>query len=368
LLLPERRIGLSAHDFQQAIGAAEVWVTRSLRSDDAETVPSRWLNRIENLLTGLDDGDQNSLLTKMKSRGAHWTGLAHTVEQVTPEPNQTRPSVAPPSAVRPQRLTVTEIKTLIRDPYSIYAKHVLKLRKLDPLVQTPDAPLRGTVIHNVMAAFTDLGPISDHADGRNRLLNLSRDMLTDLVPWPAARRSWQARITRFADWFVQGELTRQSLAKQSVTEIKGDVTIPKLGFTLAGTADRIDMADDGRAWIYDYKTGNPPSKPEQTYFDKQLLLEVEMARFGAFEGLGPLYVIGADYIGLGAKPVVLGAPIDEADVWTDFTNLIATYQSDDQGYTARRAMLTADAYCDYDHLSRFGEWGTDRPAITTQVT
>ena len=40
LLLPERRIGLSAHDFQQAIGAPEVWLTRATRSDDAETVPS----------------------------------------------------------------------------------------------------------------------------------------------------------------------------------------------------------------------------------------------------------------------------------------------------------------------------------------
>ena len=55
LLLPERRIGLSAHDFQQAIGAPEVWLTRATRSDDAETVPSRWLNRLTNLLQGLPD-------------------------------------------------------------------------------------------------------------------------------------------------------------------------------------------------------------------------------------------------------------------------------------------------------------------------
>jgi len=45
LLLPERRIGLSAHDFQQAIAAPQVWLTRSIRSDDAQTVPSRWLPR-----------------------------------------------------------------------------------------------------------------------------------------------------------------------------------------------------------------------------------------------------------------------------------------------------------------------------------
>ncbi|MEL6991495.1 MAG: double-strand break repair protein AddB, partial [Pseudomonadota bacterium] len=39
LLLPDRRIGLSAHDFQQAVLNKEVWLTRSVRSDDAETVP-----------------------------------------------------------------------------------------------------------------------------------------------------------------------------------------------------------------------------------------------------------------------------------------------------------------------------------------
>ncbi|MEO1555030.1 MAG: double-strand break repair protein AddB, partial [Pseudomonadota bacterium] len=53
LLLPERRIGLSAHDFQQAVAAPEVWLTRSIRSDDAETIPSRWINRLRNLTVGL---------------------------------------------------------------------------------------------------------------------------------------------------------------------------------------------------------------------------------------------------------------------------------------------------------------------------
>ena len=55
LLLPDRRIGLAAHDFQQAFGAPDVWLTRSVRSSDAETVPSRWLNRLTNLMSGLKD-------------------------------------------------------------------------------------------------------------------------------------------------------------------------------------------------------------------------------------------------------------------------------------------------------------------------
>ncbi|MCL4676705.1 MAG: hypothetical protein KJZ59_11995, partial [Pararhodobacter sp.] len=53
LLLPERQIGLSAHDFQQAIGGAEVVLAHATRNAEAETVPSRWLNRLTNLVAGL---------------------------------------------------------------------------------------------------------------------------------------------------------------------------------------------------------------------------------------------------------------------------------------------------------------------------
>ena len=45
LLLPERQIGLSAHDYQQAVAAPRVILTRATRDAEAETVPSRWINR-----------------------------------------------------------------------------------------------------------------------------------------------------------------------------------------------------------------------------------------------------------------------------------------------------------------------------------
>src|SRR4030095_15445698 len=38
---PERRTGLSAHDFTQALGASEVYLTRALKVDGVPTVPSR---------------------------------------------------------------------------------------------------------------------------------------------------------------------------------------------------------------------------------------------------------------------------------------------------------------------------------------
>ena len=40
-----------------------------------------------------------------------------------------RPMPKPAVAVRPKRLSVTEIETLFRSPYDIYARHVLQLRR-----------------------------------------------------------------------------------------------------------------------------------------------------------------------------------------------------------------------------------------------
>ena len=43
---PERRIGLSAHDFAQALGAPEVILARAAKLAGAPTVASRFVQRI----------------------------------------------------------------------------------------------------------------------------------------------------------------------------------------------------------------------------------------------------------------------------------------------------------------------------------
>ena len=368
LLLPERKIGLSAHDFQQAIGAKEVWVTRSVKSEDAETVPSRWLNRIENLLNGLSETKEASLVSKMHERGNGWLNLVSEMEAVSPPQPTPRPSIAPPVHIRPTQLSITEIKTLIRDPYAIYARHILGLRRIDSLVKKPDAPLRGTIIHQILERFVDSGPWPDVVTAKAGLVKTSSSMLIDLVPWPATRRIWQARVERFAQWFAEYEMERQTNFSSTHSEITGKISLPSLGFTLTGKADRIDIVGDGAAHIYDYKTGSAPSTKEQLYFDKQLLLEAEMLKRGAFKGLGALGVVGAEYISLGGQPKHVAAPLDESDIWSEFSKLIQAYQNQNQGYAARRAMLTSDAHSDYDHLSRFGEWSTVTRATLIPVS
>ncbi len=123
LLLPERRIGLAAHDYQQAIGAPEVVLSRARRDAEAETVPSRWLNRLTNLLGGLSAQNGPAALAAMKARGQHWLDLADALERpIALTPSALRPAPRPPLAHRPRKLALTRITTLIRDPYAIYAR------------------------------------------------------------------------------------------------------------------------------------------------------------------------------------------------------------------------------------------------------
>src|SRR6185369_1630726 len=140
---PERRLGLSAHDFIQAMAAPNVIVTRAEKRGGAPTVESRWLQRICALA-----GD--AAVARMKERGQVHVEYARLIDapaNARPQP-VARPSPTPPLAARPSRLSVTEIETLIRDPYAVYAKHVLGLQPLDPLGAPPDVRVKGILIHD----------------------------------------------------------------------------------------------------------------------------------------------------------------------------------------------------------------------------
>lgn len=374
LLLPERRIGLSAHDYQQAIAAKEVWITRAARSEEAQTVPSRWVNRLTNLLDGLADQSGPEALKAMRERGSKWIKTAEAISAAdkprgTPAP---RPSPCPPVEARPKELSVTQVQTLIRDPYAIYAKKVLGLYALNPLVPTADAPLRGNIIHDVLQKFIseDHDPATPAA--RDRLMQLTKDELDAQCPWPATRRLWYARMDSAADWFLSTEIDRRKRGAPAKLEAWGEITLPDLDFKLKGKADRIDKTDDGRVILYDYKTGTPPSEKQQLYFDKQLILEAAMVALGAFNDIGRKEALDAEFIPIkaGAKPVRAPILTDASpkkrkdaiedlsvdDEWTKFQLLIKAWTDPARGYTAMMAAETSAYGSDYDHLARYGEW------------
>lgn len=365
LLLPERQIGLAAHDFQMAVAAPKVVLTRALRDDEAETIGARWLDRLKNLIGGLAGGAD--ALADMRARGQNWLTLAARLEAAPAPSPCPRPAPRPPVDARPRELPVTAIRTLIRDPYAVYARYILRLRPLDPLQPAPDPRVRGMVLHRIVEDFVRDRPEDEpFAAARARLLACAETVLTDEVPWPSAQRLWLARIARIADRFVSAEGARGDKGRPVVLEKTGRILLDGLNFTLTARPDRIDELADGQLHIFDYKSGEPPTKAQQTHFEKQLPLEAAMAERGAFQPVGARTVAAVSYIrlgGEGAETTIFRDNGDFDNQWAGLLRLIGTYLQRTQGYTARRAMFADKDTGDYDHLARFGEWDvSDDPA------
>jgi len=373
LLLPERQIGLSAHDFQQAIGAKQVVLTRATRNAEAETIPSRWLNRLKNLISGLPRQNGPEALAQMAARGGVWLDLAVAFENdFSPVPDHVaarnpRPAPAPPASARMRELPVTAIKTLIRDPFHIYASAILRLRGLDPLSPEPDARLRGTALHRVFEEYTRSLPPGD-TGSISSFLAIAETVLAQEVPWAATRIQWLARLSGVAQEFVDWHASQPGTPV--VTESKGALDLRDPAFRLTGRPDRIDLQPDGRLRIFDYKTGSPPSQKEQEHFDKQLILLAIMAEEGVFMGLDPAEVERAEFIGVGAK-----FKSEPADITPEalrehrarLEKLLRIYLHPDQGFTARRALKKDTDSGQYDQLARLGEWQVTEAAQVIPV-
>ena len=355
LLLPERNIGLSAHDFQQAFAQKRVVVSRAIRDGEAPTVASRWLTRLENLLRGLGETGETAW-GKMRSNGDVWIKLARSLDRPTGAlTKSTRPAPVPPKNAHPKKLSVTRIKTLVRNPYEIYAQSVLNLRPLKPYGLEADALARGIVLHSIIEAYNRSDLVKSGVYSPDHFLELANDILERKVPWPSARRLWYGRLKRIAHWFVKAECERSKLGTIVGQEVVGTRKATELDFTLTAKADRLDRDANGALIIYDYKSGDPPGAKEILQFDKQLQLEAAIAEIGGFENLDPMNISALQYISLNGPEKTRMAPISD-DTWDELIQLLQSHFKAGIGYGARLKMKMDRYGSDYDHLSRFGEW------------
>ncbi|RYI95435.1 MAG: double-strand break repair protein AddB, partial [Acetobacteraceae bacterium] len=148
---PEARIGRVCADFLfSACSAPEAVLSRAAKRGGAPTVPARWLTRLETFLRGqVSEAYPKGLLLGM-SEAVGWAAALDRPARVTP---CERPAPRPPAAARPQQLSVTEVETLLADPYAFYARRVLRLNPVDPLDAEVGASDYGNLVHATMARF-----------------------------------------------------------------------------------------------------------------------------------------------------------------------------------------------------------------------
>src|SRR5262249_717959 len=162
---------------------------------------------------------------------------------------------------RLQRISVTQVETLIRDPYAVYARRILGLDVLDPIGAAAGPAERGTAIHAAIERFAD-------GDDPAYLAALLEEELRK-AGFPAERLT--PAIAALLGWIAD----RRASGGQAYRERAGVLAL-ECGVTLSAKADHIEIAN-GAASILDFKTGKPPSDNQvQSGLSPQLPLEAAM--------------------------------------------------------------------------------------------
>ncbi|EJF79262.1 double-strand break repair protein AddB [Candidatus Bartonella washoeensis Sb944nv] len=363
---PEQRIGLSAHDFQWAMGMNTVVMSRAIRVNHAPSLPSRWLQRLETVI-----GKQ--VWKKIRARGEtllHWAKMLDNTDMIA---CAERPCPVPPLDMRPRHFSVTEIATLRYDPYAIYAKKILRLKPLKALIHDPNAAERGMLYHAILAAFcTQIKNLND-ANALDILLALGRQEF-DKFNLPAdVETIWWTNFENLAPFIIQWERSLEPRERHAEV-LSQKIPIGTTGVTLSGRADRIDVLPNKMVEILDFKTSTPPSsKQVRDLLFPQLALEAALLMQGAFTNFQNLTPVNLFYIPLTGKGKIApqsillkkGAKEHQSAIklgekaWEHLVALMEYYQNSQQGYLSHAVPLKKEYEGDYDHLARLWEWSSD---------
>ena len=350
---PEEKIGVAAQDFMHLLQAKEVILTRALKTDGVQTIPSRWLTRLQ---TVFEKSEQ-------KLPSYHEGFLPNVMLCQTKQPAE-RPCPNPPIDVRPDHFSISDICTFLKDPYAIYAKYILNLSELPELQEKPNESCFGNAVHNALAAFLKLPKKSQT---QQELFLLGEQFLKQEgfegqnIIFP------KMRFEKIARWFFNEfenafpKAIRYLIEETAIMQMK----IKNQTFYIKGRADRVDIFDDKTASIIDYKTGSViPSKTKvQKGFEPQLPLEALMMKEGCFsvpsvvpEKLFYWHING----GKNATCVKDVSPDDMEifleDIKIKLIALLDRYEDPNAVYPACPKIKYAPAFNDYAHLERLDEW------------
>ena len=300
---------------------------------------------------------------------ARWISRADGPRPVRP------PRPCPPVALRPRRLSVTEIETWLRDPYAIHARHVLRLTALRAARR---GDRRGGLRQPGACRAAPFPRASTARAGRPMRRSSCGGRWRGRWRRPICARRWPRGGRRGWTGSPTGSpASRRSAAAsarrwRSLTEASGTLELARPGglFRLTGRADRIERRRDGGLAILDYKTGTPPSQKEvDAGLAPQLLLEAAMAEAGAFGAGRQRHGGGADLLApdrrlpagrscgrCSRRRCRRRSPRRSQRRARRCVALIDAYDAPDRCYLSQPQPGFAPRFSDYAQLARVAEW------------
>lgn len=368
---PERRIGQLAHDFEMAFGTRHLILSRAMRQGSTPTVASRWLQRLL-ALTG------RTLTEEVKARGERYRHWATAIDAGENQAGAKRPAPKPPAALQPRSYSFSEVGRLRRDPYSIYARRILKLEPLHPFNQDPGAAERGTLYHAIIERYTAEAHQPGSTAAKAAMEKIANELFDEERLPPHIDRVWRPRFLQVARAFLDWELERAPDVRKTLTEAGAGFEVEAAGIRVTGIADRIDVKGSGRADIIDYKTGLSPSVSQaRSLLDPQLALEAAALKAGAFRKLGAvtpedlLYVrlrpgdrfscdkVNNEHANATAKRQPKSALDLAQESIAQLTRFVVSLREHKAGFASRLVpMMQSDFGGEFDHLARVAEWST----------
>ena len=359
----ERSIGVSAADFAHLLNAPEVFVTRAQKIDGTPTDKSRWWLRLETVLAaifGSDDEQKKKYEFIYQEPYSQW---AKNLERCDSPCPVKAPQPRPELKYRPRKLSATQVEILMRDPYSIYAKEILKLVPLDDLDRGEEVFDFGNMVHKVLEDFNNQYNGEYYPENAAEILmkaglrqfaenNVSEEMQT----------FWKPQLKAMIDMVVKREREYRHLLAKVNSEVKGEMVFKQKGgdFVISAKADRIDETKDGCLNIIDYKTGKGRSDKEiEKATAPQLPVEAMIAQKVGFNGVKKATVASMQYWALKDKSGKTDYEksqnaIDKIE--TALKELIDGFDDPKRPYLAKPVASKYGQYGDYDHLSRYLEW------------
>ena len=375
----ERAVGQSAHDFVMQLFAPEVLLTRARKIEGAPTIASRWLVRLQTLI-----GGRIPEVFAAMSDDSYFMAAKDILEQPISLPPISAPAPTPPVSTRPRELRVTAVDALLSDPYSIYARYILNLRKLDEIDREPDAADFGNIVHKALEKFTSSFSGSLPDDAYEKLLACGQDAFADFIDRPAVACLWWPRFVSMAAWFVTEEQKRRGFIESVHSEVDGrwDFEVDGKKFALKTRIDRLEklkshsVSPEATAQnldpvltttlshrmteeqynLIDYKTGMVPKEGTSN----QLPLEALIVQYGKLSGGGVASgaVSQMEYwklSGSEGKCEITNSKADIEETRKMLEELLLKFADNNTPYAAQ-AIGAPSRYNDYEHLTRRKEW------------